>query len=142
MISLFLYAHSKDTVSFLFIQRFENKKNSSQVGHLRGTMKNFRFWEKWIIVILPQNWNLTLCNFYKSWKLYVSLKNNLELVKEHFGSNTSQGQNIYIHVNWQFSIPNFKFEYIGNSASARMRFVLGIDKAVPLWSFSRKSCCI
>ena len=60
-------------------------------------------------------------------------ENNLELVKEPLWSNKSQGQNIYIHVNWQFSILNFKFEYIGNgSSSARMRFVLGIDKAAPL----------
>ena len=45
-------------------------------------------------------------------KISVS-KNNLEFVKEPLWSYKRQGQYIYIHVNWQFSILNFKFEYIG-----------------------------
>ena len=69
---------------------------------------------------------------FKCFVIWFKLKKNsfknkkIEMANEPFGWNKSQEQCKYIHVNCQWSILNFKFEYIGNSA--RMRFVLGIDK--------------
>ena len=132
-IFIFLYIHVQRTpyhfISSKKVWHKEEVPESSCPSAPIPPLK--RFWEKWRKNSCDsiKIGSLNLCN--KSRQKYISVsKNNLEFVKKPLWSNKSQGQYLYIHVNWQFSILNFKFEYIGNSSSssARMRFVLGIDK--------------